>query len=181
MARAGLLAIGLVFLGLLAGMLVGPYSNSRHWERSSLLQRSKRIARQQSLVDAPAPGQGVVDPLVPAFNPRDYRAGQPLPPGAQATDQEVNTIYERVKGMVDQEDKDVEEIKKKFTKGTEIHIILGKTGPQGSVGPRGPPGPEGPARGPPGPPGPKGPDGPQGHEGPSGPRGDTGTPGRIIG
>jgi hypothetical protein len=67
-----------------------------------------------------------------AFSSRDYRDGNALPPGARASPEAVDKIYEDVTKKVKGLEKRVKKLKKNISGNEEVNIVLGSRGPAGS-------------------------------------------------
>ena len=66
-----------------------------------------------------------------AFSPTDFREGEPLSPGARASPEEVDAIYNSVEKEVSGLESRVNVLKKTITGNEEVNIVLGSRGPPG--------------------------------------------------
>jgi hypothetical protein len=66
-----------------------------------------------------------------AFSSRDYRDGNALPPGARASPEAVDKIYDDVTKKIKGLEKRVKELKKHISGNEQVDIVLGSRGPAG--------------------------------------------------
>ena len=72
-----------------------------------------------------------------AFDPRDYRNGKPLEPGARASPEAVKKIEDSLDTQVSDLEARILKVKEHLSGSRNVDIILGSKGPKGATGPAG--------------------------------------------